>query len=77
VIGHQPLELLAGVFASAIEVVQVRLLSGIDGDLVRDIETGCDKLALQICTPVDWAACLESCRAEGRNWLSSSALGER
>src|SRR5271156_1722435 len=42
-----------------------RLLSGIAGDTVQDIETGCDKLARQICTPVDWAACLESCRAEG------------
>src|SRR5208282_2725245 len=41
-----------------------RILSGIDGDTVHDIETGCDKLARQICTPVDWAACLESCRAE-------------
>ena len=39
-----------------------RLLSGIDGDTVHDIETGCDKLAHQICAPVDWAACLESCR---------------
>jgi [acyl-carrier-protein] S-malonyltransferase len=43
----------------------VRLLSGIDGDVVRDIEAGWAKLALQICTQVDWAACLESCRAEG------------
>ncbi len=40
-----------------------RLLSGIDGDTVHDIQTGCDKLARQICTPVNWAACLESCRA--------------
>jgi [acyl-carrier-protein] S-malonyltransferase len=43
----------------------IRLLSGIDGDTVHDIETGCDKLARQICTPIDWAACLESCRAAG------------
>jgi [acyl-carrier-protein] S-malonyltransferase len=39
-----------------------RLLSGIDGDTVRDVDTGRDKLVRQICTPVDWAACLESCR---------------
>jgi [acyl-carrier-protein] S-malonyltransferase len=39
-----------------------RLLSGIDGDAVHDVGTGCDKLARQICTPVDWMACLESCR---------------
>jgi [acyl-carrier-protein] S-malonyltransferase len=42
-----------------------RLLSGIDGDTVRDSETGSDKLARQICTPVNWAACLEGCRAAG------------
>jgi [acyl-carrier-protein] S-malonyltransferase len=42
-----------------------RLLSGIDGDAVGDVETGCDKLAAQICTTIDWAACLESCRAAG------------
>jgi len=42
-----------------------RLLSGIDGDTVEDVETGCDKLARQICTTVDWAACLESCRSAG------------
>jgi len=39
-----------------------RLLSGIDGGAVHDVEAGCDKLARQICSPVDWAACLESCR---------------
>jgi [acyl-carrier-protein] S-malonyltransferase len=42
-----------------------QLLSGIDGDTVRDVEIGRDKLARQICTPVDWAACLESCREAG------------
>lgn len=42
--------------------VMYRLLSGIDGDTVHDVETGCDKLARQICTPVNWMACLESCR---------------
>ena len=39
-----------------------RLLSGVDGDAVHDVETGCDKLARQICTRVDWMARLESCR---------------
>jgi [acyl-carrier-protein] S-malonyltransferase len=42
-----------------------RLLSGIDGDTIHDIETGIDKLARQISTPIDWAACLESCRSAG------------
>lgn len=32
-----------------------RLLSGIDGDTVGDIETGTDKLARQISTTIDWA----------------------
>jgi [acyl-carrier-protein] S-malonyltransferase len=42
-----------------------RLLSGIDGESVGDVETGVQKLARQICTPIDWAACLESCREAG------------
>jgi [acyl-carrier-protein] S-malonyltransferase len=42
-----------------------RLLSGIDGDTIHDMETGIDKLALQISTTIDWAACLESCRSAG------------
>ena len=42
-----------------------RLLSGIDGDTVYDIQTGIDKLARQISTTIDWAACLESCRSAG------------
>jgi [acyl-carrier-protein] S-malonyltransferase len=42
-----------------------RLLSGIDGDAVHDVAEGSDKLARQICTTVNWAACLESCREAG------------
>ena len=42
-----------------------RLLSGIDGNTVGDIETGIDKLARQISTTIDWAGCLESCRSAG------------
>ena len=42
-----------------------RLLSGIDGDMVGDIETGIDKLARQISTTIDWAACLDSCQSAG------------
>jgi [acyl-carrier-protein] S-malonyltransferase len=42
-----------------------RLLSGIDGDTIRDMETGIDKLARQISTTIDWAACLERCRSAG------------
>ena len=42
-----------------------RLLSGIDGDSVFDLETGCEKLARQIATPINWAACLTACRAAG------------
>ena len=43
----------------------VRLLSGIDGDTVFDVRTGADKLARQIQQTVDWAACMQSCRAAG------------
>jgi [acyl-carrier-protein] S-malonyltransferase len=42
-----------------------RLLSGVDGNTVWDMETGCEKLARQICTPVNWAACLQGCREAG------------
>jgi len=42
-----------------------RLLSGIDGDTIYDIDTGIDKLARQISTTIDWAACIESCRSAG------------
>lgn len=42
-----------------------RLLSGIDGDTIYDMETGMDKLARQISTTIDWAACVESCRSAG------------
>ena len=42
-----------------------RLLSGIDGETVQNVETGVEKLARQIYTPIDWAACLESCREAG------------
>lgn len=42
-----------------------RLLSGIDGAAVCDVETGIAKLASQISTTIDWAACLESCRSAG------------
>jgi len=44
---------------------RTRLLSGIDGAAIHDIDAGCDKLAFQISTTVNWAACLESCREAG------------
>ena len=43
----------------------VRLLSGIDGDTVFDVQSGANKLARQIQKTVEWAACMESCRAAG------------
>jgi [acyl-carrier-protein] S-malonyltransferase len=42
-----------------------RLLTGIDGETIYDIDSGIDKLAGQISTTIDWAACLESCRSAG------------
>jgi [acyl-carrier-protein] S-malonyltransferase len=41
----------------------IRLLSGIDGATVFDVRVGADKLARQIKQTVDWAACMQSCRA--------------
>jgi [acyl-carrier-protein] S-malonyltransferase len=52
---HLPAEVPAG----------VRLLSGIDGAAVFDVRAGEDKLARQIQQTVDWAACMQSCRAAG------------
>jgi [acyl-carrier-protein] S-malonyltransferase len=43
----------------------VRLLSGIDGAAVFDVRVGADKLARQVTQTVDWAACMQSCRAAG------------
>lgn len=45
--------------------VGYRLLSGIDGAMVNNIETGIEKLARQISSTIDWMACLESCRSAG------------
>ena len=41
------------------------LLSGLDGDRVRDLAEGCDKLARQIADTIDWAACLSRCEEAG------------
>jgi [acyl-carrier-protein] S-malonyltransferase len=41
----------------------VRLLSGIDGDTVFNVQSGADKLARQIEQTVEWAACMRSCKA--------------
>lgn len=40
-----------------------RLLSGIDGNTIYDLEVGIDNLARQISAPIDWAACIETCRS--------------
>ena len=45
--------------------VDVRLLSGIDGAAVFDVQAGAHKLARQIKQTVDWRACMQSCRAAG------------
>ena len=48
---------------------QVRLLSGVDGNAVFDVLDGAHKLAAQIGNTLQWAACLESCRAAGADTL--------
>ncbi len=50
---------------SATVPATVRLLSGLDGDAVRDVDGGAAKLAAQISQPLDWQACLEACREAG------------
>jgi [acyl-carrier-protein] S-malonyltransferase len=44
---------------------RIRLLSGIDGDVVMDVSAGIDKLAAQISQPLDWQACLIACQEAG------------
>ncbi len=74
VASHTPLLGLAGAaFRRRLRTTQplgsmqseVRLLSGIDGAPVFDLEAGLDKLARQIAQAVDWAACMEACRTSG------------
>lgn len=74
VAGHTPLladasarfrETLAKTHLPADVPSDIRLLSGIDGDTVFDVRMGADKLARQIQQTVDWASCMESCRAAG------------
>jgi [acyl-carrier-protein] S-malonyltransferase len=43
----------------------IRLLSGLDGDLVSNVDAGITKLAQQISHPVDWYACLTACQEAG------------
>jgi [acyl-carrier-protein] S-malonyltransferase len=59
------LQALAKVRLPAEVPADVRLLSGIDGAAVFDVRAGADKLARQIQQTVDWAACMQSCRAAG------------
>lgn len=42
-----------------------RLLSGTEGDTIHDVANGINRLACQISSTIDWAACLESSRATG------------
>ena len=44
---------------------EVRLLSGIDGAAVFDARDGLAKLGKQVAQTVEWAACMEACRASG------------
>lgn len=43
----------------------VRLLIGIDAEVVFDVREAAGKLAEQISRTVNWAACLDACRAAG------------
>jgi [acyl-carrier-protein] S-malonyltransferase len=43
----------------------IRLLTGIDGEVVFDLQKAAGKLVEQISHPVNWAACLDACLAAG------------
>lgn len=66
-----------------------RLLSGIDGSTVFDVQDGLAKLARQVSQTVQWASCMAGCRSSGATRslelgpgtalarLMSSEVGER
>ena len=44
---------------------RIRLLSGVDGTVVRSVAEGLDKLARQISHTIEWAGCLDACAEAG------------
>jgi [acyl-carrier-protein] S-malonyltransferase len=58
-------EILGRVPVKLPPTVGTRLLSGVDGSTVIDIEAGLDKLAAQISQTVQWVDCLQSCVEAG------------
>ena len=56
-------DILAGTPMGAL-APEMRLLSGIDGAPVFDVEHGKRKLALQIGQTIEWQACMEACHAQ-------------
>lgn len=42
-----------------------RVLSGIDGDSIRSVQQGCEKLTQQLSQTVDWSACMQACHELG------------
>jgi [acyl-carrier-protein] S-malonyltransferase len=42
-----------------------RLICGVDGGIVRQVEPGLGRLAAGIANTIDWSACLTSCREAG------------
>lgn len=43
----------------------IRLLSGVDAQVVTDVEAGLDKLAAQLSSTVQWGECLQACLEGG------------
>lgn len=41
----------------------IRLIAGVDGAPVRRVGEGIGRLAAQVSTAIDWAACMDACRA--------------
>ena len=63
--------------ASAISSPKARrLLSGIDGQSLRDVDEGLRKLALQVAQSVDWAACMATCIATEPNCVLELGPGD-
>ena len=46
-----------------------RVLSGIDGDSIRSVQQGCEKLAKQLSQTVNWSACMQACHELGASTM--------
>lgn len=54
----------------------IRLIAGVDGAPIRETGEGVIRLAAQISTTIDWAGCMEACRAARPNRVIELGPGD-